>query len=100
MKCPKCKCDMYSKYRDGGSVLICYACSNNFGHDFEMKNPDYSFKGKPTLSEILKKECQPILDDVDLKWLVTVAAGEATQSLFPTMAKRIINTLNKLAGLT
>jgi len=100
MKCPKCKCDMYSKYRDGGSVLICYACSNNFGMDFEMKNPDFPLNNKPTLSEILKKECLPILDDADLEWLEKVAAGAATQSLFPAMAKRIVNTLNKLAGLT
>ena len=41
MNCPKCAKVMYSKYRDGGSVLICYKCTCNFGQDFEMPNPNW-----------------------------------------------------------
>jgi hypothetical protein len=41
MNCPKCGKQMFSKYRDGGSVLICRACESNFGQDFEMPNPDW-----------------------------------------------------------
>ena len=67
--CPYCEgTQVYSKYRDGGSVLYCKTCL------MEWKNPDYPFKKRMKMKAVLEIDAETIktiiaqyLKDKDVK---------------------------------
>jgi hypothetical protein len=66
MSCPKCGKQMYSKYRDGGSVHICYNCVANMGQDFEMLNPNWPGNRKDLeMQATIKLNEKQVLDIVN-----------------------------------